>query len=537
VSLSAPGTSPVSVNYATANSSAFAGVSCNLDYVGVSGTLNFAVGETTKVVRVDLFDCAVADGSKTFTLGLNTPINATIARATARVTIVEGVFCPAAAAVPATGTASSTNQYTLRNSDGATWQEIDAGSLRVTCAPAANQSALLTANSDLFTANAGYNQDLGIFVSDNGGADQLLAWKESGGFAGTFSPNAAFVQSLFSMTSGHTYIFKLEWKTNRNAPGTTIFAGAGPGPAPFSPTSLLVETFPTGVVPNFAVSTTQYTLPNSNGSTWVPMDATNLETTLNPGADSTAVLGANVDLWTANAGVNQDIAIFVSDNGGAFALVAWKESGGFAGTFSPNAAFVKATYPMTGGHTYVFRLEWKSNKNAPGTTIYAGAGPISGQFSPTSLFAQTIASGANPYTAVSTNQYTLHNSDGVTWQLVDSSLNVTVTPGANTNSILGANVDLFTNTAGYNQDIGIFVSDNGGADTLVAWKESGGFAGTFSPNAAFAQFTYQMTSGHTYVFKLKWKTNRNAPGTTIYAAAGPGPAPFSPTRLTVELTN
>jgi chitinase len=89
VSLSAPGLSPVSVNYATANSSAVAGLSCNLDYVGVSGTLNFAVGETAKVVRVDLFDCAVADGSKTFTLGLTTPVNATIARATALVTIVE----------------------------------------------------------------------------------------------------------------------------------------------------------------------------------------------------------------------------------------------------------------------------------------------------------------------------------------------------------------------------------------------------------------------------------------------------------------
>jgi hypothetical protein len=44
-----------------------------------------------------------------------------------------------------------------------------------------------------------------------------------------------------------------------------------------------------------------------------------------------------------------------------------------------------------------------------------------------------------------------------------------------------------------------------------------------------------MTSGHTYIFKLKWKTNINAPGVTIFAAAG-GPPPYSPTRLTVELT-
>ncbi len=71
---------------------------------------------------------------------------------------------------------------------------------------------------------------------------------------------------------------------------------------------------------------------------------------------------------------------------------------------------------------------------------------------------------------------------------------------------------------------------------MLAWKESGGFAGTYSPNAAFVQATYQMNATHAYVFKVKWKTNNLAPGTTILAAAGGGPI-YSPTRLTVELTN
>ena len=293
----------------------------------------------------------------------------------------------------------------------------------------------------------------------------------------------------------------------------------------------------TGVTPNSAISTQQYTNTTLDGITWTDIDSTNLKTTLSPGANSTAVLGANIDLWTANAGVNQDIGIFVSDNGGADMLVAWKESGGFAGTLSPNAAFVKATYPMIMGHTYLFKLKWKSNINAPGKTIFAGAGPISAQFSPTSLITQTIPSGANPYAAVSTLQETLSNSDGTTWQPMDPGLSVTVNPGADTNSILGANADLWTANAGYNQDIGIFVSIDAAPDVLVAWKESGGFAGTYSPNAAFAQGTYQMTSGHTYVFKLKWKANINATGKTIFAGAGPISGQFSPTRLTVELTN
>jgi hypothetical protein len=339
------------------------------------------------------------------------------------------------------------------------------------------------------------------------------------------------------MLSGHAYVFKLKWKTNKNAPGTFIAAGAGL-PGSHSPTSLVAETFPVGLTPNFAVSppAIQYSLSNSDGSTWMPMDDTNLSLTLNPGASSTAVLGANSDLWTGTAGFNQDLGIFVSDNGGADTLVAWKESGGFAGTSSPNAAFVKATFAMSEpGHSYTFRLKWKTNKNAPGTFIAAGAG-LPGNHSPTSLVAQTIASGPNPYYAETKQQYSQTNSDGSTWLPIDPALNVTVAPGSTTNSILGANADLWTVNAGFNQDLAIFVSDNGGADTRVTWKESGGFAGNSSPNAAFAQATYTMTALHTYVFKLKWKTNKNAPGATIAIAAGL-PGNFSPTRLTVELTN
>jgi hypothetical protein len=466
------------------------------------------------------------------------PVDLTVTNPDGQLVTASG-FLTIQAATPLTDTESmvSTSQYTLQNSDGVTWVEMDPA-LRITCTPASDQSTLLTANADLFTSNAGFNQDIGIFYSDNGGLDKLLAWKESGGFAGTFSPNAAYVQGLFAMTAGHTYVFKLKWKTNRNAPGSTIYAAAG-GPAPFSPTSLIAKTYPSGTVPNFVSSVSQSTLTNSDGVTWQPMNNAGFTTTLTPGSDSTAVLGANVDLFTGTAGYNQDIGIFVSKDGGAYPLqpIAWKESGGFAGTFSPNAAFVKAMYPMMGTHIYTFRLEWKTNKPSNGATIYAAAGPGPAPDSPTSLLAETISTAAT-HSSVSTNQDMQSNSDGKNWvEMLGTTLRVTVVPGAETNAILGANVDLFTGTAGYNQDIAIFVSVDGGADQLVAWKESGGFAGTFSPNAAFAQAPFHMTSGHTYVFKLMWKTNKSAPGVTIFAAAGPSSPPDSPTRVTVELTS
>ena len=151
---------------------------------------------------------------------------------------------------------------------------MDVSQLQVAVTPPANQSAALRANADLFTDTAGYNQDIGIFVSDNGGADSLLAWKESGGFAGTFSPNAAYVQHLYNMTGGHTYVFKLKWKANKNAPGVTIYASAGNGPTfpGRSDTSLAAETFPASNTPTLVTQNTGNfdSLTGSDGATSSP---------------------------------------------------------------------------------------------------------------------------------------------------------------------------------------------------------------------------------------------------------------------------
>jgi hypothetical protein len=138
--------------------------------------------------------------------------------------------------------ARSTLQQNLFGSDGSTWAEIDP-TVRVTVPAVLNGAVVLGGNADLWTANTGYNQDLGIFVSVDGGIDQLLAWKESGGSGGTFSPNAAFVHTVYPITSGTSFVFKLKWKAHRNAAGATIYAAAGPLPGGvFSTTSLVAQT-------------------------------------------------------------------------------------------------------------------------------------------------------------------------------------------------------------------------------------------------------------------------------------------------------
>src|SRR4029077_18425999 len=100
-----------------------------------------------------------------------------------------------------------------------------------------------------------------------------------------------------------------------------------------------------------AISWQQYSLDGSNGTAWGPIDSNNLSTTFfSSSATANAILSGNADLWTSLAGVNQDLGILVK--GGTYGVngtvVAWKESGGSARTFSPNAAFLRTVLPIRG---------------------------------------------------------------------------------------------------------------------------------------------------------------------------------------------
>ncbi len=431
----------------------------------------------------------------------------------------------------------STQQYSFPGSDGQTWADVDSSRLLLSSAPCTSSTGLITANADLFTSTSGVNQDIGIFVDVDGvpGATPV-AWKESGGFAGTFSPDAAYVQAIFAMLAGHSYNVHLKWKAAKATPGT-ILAGAGPiSPGSYSPTRLTLQLRPTP--PGFASMTAQQVSHGSDGTMWTPIPGLS-PLTLLPSASSRVIFGGNADLWTDTAGYNQDIGIFLS--GGAIPppgqLLAWKESGGTS-TYAPNAAFVQTTANLAAG-SYSATLVWKTNHAAPSTSgIYVGAGPLpsTSTYSPTSLSAVVLPAGPNPYESVVNGQGVLCCSNGSTWITLGGpaiTVEVSVTPATNTNALATANADLWTSTVGYNQDIAIFVTDNGSPGQLLVWKESGG-GGRFSPNAAFAETMFPMLGGHTYVFTLYWKTNRNASvsGALIYAGAGQGQ--ISPTRLSVE---
>jgi hypothetical protein len=412
----------------------------------------------------------------------------------------------------------SNQQYTLTGSDGSTWRDLDPYQLSALIQPKVTSLAYISANADLWTAQAGYNQDLGIAINGT-----LSAWKESGGFAGTFSPNAAYLQHVVELQAGVQYSIRLQWKTNIPAPGATIFAGAGLL-GNFSPTRLTVHLVPKASGNLGLSSSTQYRLTASNGLDWQAIDPANLTATVTAPADGAFILGGNADLWTAQAGYNQDLGIAVNGS-----VVAWKESGGFAGTFSPNAAYVQAVYPVKANTPYTLDLRWKTNKPQGAAAIFSGAGPEPGKFSPTSLAVKFVPAAAVIDRSTS-QQYVLRNSDGRTWTDLDPALSYTFTPAVSCVGLILGNADLWTVNAGYNQDLGITVNGQ-----VTAWKESGGFAGTFSPNAAAVQAVQPLAAGTAYTVKLQWKTNRPDPG-TIEAGAGLA-SPFSPTRLTIQLVS
>jgi glucose/arabinose dehydrogenase len=86
VSLSTASSTPVSVNYATADGSALAGT----DYYAQSGTVTFAPGQTSREVLLATQETASLDGNDNFSVQLSNPTGgATVAAGSATVTIVD----------------------------------------------------------------------------------------------------------------------------------------------------------------------------------------------------------------------------------------------------------------------------------------------------------------------------------------------------------------------------------------------------------------------------------------------------------------
>lgn len=83
VTLSAPATKTVTVNYTTARGTAISPD----DYAGVTGTLTFAPGEVRKVISVSIAGDTVYEADEKFSIVLSSPANAFLAKGTATITL------------------------------------------------------------------------------------------------------------------------------------------------------------------------------------------------------------------------------------------------------------------------------------------------------------------------------------------------------------------------------------------------------------------------------------------------------------------
>lgn len=428
-------------------------------------------------------------------------------------------------------TVTSNSQYRLPNSDGSTWQDLGAA-LQMTLTPVAGMSYDFTGNADLWTATAGFNQDIGLCVRTAPGPCQpsdIVAWKESGG-AATYSPDAVYVQyATSSLAVGATYDIRLVWKTNKPALSAQIYAGAG-GPTTFSPTTLSARAM---TILGATTSTSQYRLTNSDGSTWLPVEnnGTPVTVTFTTTTQTEALITASADLWTDTKGYNQDFGVALCD--GTFCAnvstpATWGESGGSSGAYSPDAATVSylTTFPyLQPNTTYTAELIWKANKAQSGV-IYMGAGSP-GTFSPTSLYVfgsisnndQVSTDGSYSSNSVVLMQPRLSGNDGRSWVDVAFPLTISLSPPApNCLTVILGGAALWTDTGGINQDLAL--SYTSGATTTTWWKESGG-AAAYSPNVAFVEHQLITSSGDTVT--LQWKTNVPEGSATIYAGAGNPP--------------
>ncbi|QYL17129.1 cellulase family glycosylhydrolase [Mycolicibacterium pallens] len=84
VTLAAPSTQTVTVQYATSNGTATAG----LDYISVAGTVTFAPGETQKIITVPVKSDSLVEPNETFTILLSSPTGATISDGSGTGTII-----------------------------------------------------------------------------------------------------------------------------------------------------------------------------------------------------------------------------------------------------------------------------------------------------------------------------------------------------------------------------------------------------------------------------------------------------------------
>lgn len=131
---------PSSVNFSTSNGTATAG----LDFTALTGTLNFAPGETFKLVTINIKGDDIAEPNESFFLNLSNPSNGVITDGQGLGTIINDDNAPPAVTLPP-GPLSA-NEETNLTITGITVTDPDAGSAPVTVVLSALHGTIVIRN-------------------------------------------------------------------------------------------------------------------------------------------------------------------------------------------------------------------------------------------------------------------------------------------------------------------------------------------------------------------------------------------------------
>jgi hypothetical protein len=142
ITLSAPSTQNVTVNYATANGTATAGPPGTGDYPSSSGTIFIPAGTTIKTKQIGVFGDTQTEGDETFFLNLSSLVNAEFQDAQGMATIIDDD-----ASVPTI----TMNDISLNEGDSGT----STATLTLTVTPADTQNVSVQWNTDDQDADAG----------------------------------------------------------------------------------------------------------------------------------------------------------------------------------------------------------------------------------------------------------------------------------------------------------------------------------------------------------------------------------------------
>jgi len=192
VTLSAPASLPVTMNYATINGTATSGE----DFTPAAGALTFATGESTKTITVPILGDLEQEGTETFTVNLTNINNATVAKSTGTGTIIDNEIPPVGVSISdvtvTEGNSGSVNaiftvtleeasdstvSVNFATSDGAAIGAVDYASQNATLtfAPGETSKTITIAvfGDTLFEANETFNVTLsggvGVLIQDGVG--------------------------------------------------------------------------------------------------------------------------------------------------------------------------------------------------------------------------------------------------------------------------------------------------------------------------------------------------------------------------------